>query len=601
MIGRRSHPSWPDWLILMSVVAAITFVPLVVYLRVEPLSPQLYGFWNGQRANFDFFSYYKARILVGLAAVALVGLVAGLITNDSGLRRLPRPAGILLACYAVMVVLSTWTSPFPGVALDGFPDRYEGALVLLAYLVMALASFAACTTPARAHVVITGLAVSAFVAAIVGLLQYMGADPLRAPGGQRLILPSAYQQAAAQLQYPVEARTVYSTLYHYNYVGSYTALVLPFLIALLSARTLPRPTTRFVGDAALPVGLMWLVSGSRGGLTGGVLALVVLGMVRRPRVRVRWLAVAGAAGALVVTIAAVDLATGGRVRARATSVAADLRVLTSGLPPNRQVAPLELSRIDGAEIHVKTPDGALRIRHDAGNLTFFDEEQHPLLLIEEGNSHVRIDDPRFSQVTCILGRINGTSALVLERDGYVLNFLLLESGIRLALKTGRAVSTDPVATLGFAGRETIGSARGYIWSRSLPLLWDTLLLGYGPDTFAMVFPQQDFSGKFLVYGTTDMLVDKVHNLFLQNALNTGALSALALAALFVWYLRTSVRIYARRDPADGTSTHAVGVACLAAVVGYLGAALFNDSVVSVAPVFWVLLGLGMRMNVESFP
>ena len=34
----------------------------------------------------------------------------------------------------------------------------------------------------------------------------------------------------------------------------------------------------------------------------------------------------------------------------------------------------------------------------------------------------------------------------------------------------------------------------------------------------------------------------------------------------------------------------------AAVVGYLGAGIFNDSVVSVAPIFWILLGCGIAVN-----
>ena len=42
----------------------------------------------------------------------------------------------------------------------------------------------------------------------------------------------------------------------------------------------------------------------------------------------------------------------------------------------------------------------------------------------------------------------------------------------------------------------------------------------------------------------------------------------------------------------------VGVAILAAVLGYAVAGLFNDSVVSVAPVFWVLLGIGISINLR---
>ena len=33
-----------------------------------------------------------------------------------------------------------------------------------------------------------------------------------------------------------------------------------------------------------------------------------------------------------------------------------------------------------------------------------------------------------------------------------------------------------------------------------------------------------------------------------------------------------------------------------AIIGYLGAGFFNDSVVPVAPIFWILLGTGIAVN-----
>ena len=39
-----------------------------------------------------------------------------------------------------------------------------------------------------------------------------------------------------------------------------------------------------------------------------------------------------------------------------------------------------------------------------------------------------------------------------------------------------------------------------------------------------------------------------------------------------------------------------GIAIMLGVVGYLAAGIFNDSVVSVAPVFWILLGTGVALN-----
>ncbi len=128
---KRSHASWPDQLVVAAVAATIVVVPLVVYLKVVPLDNELFGFWNGQRANFDFFSFYKSRLVIGLAAVSLTGLLAGIANGQSGLRQLPMVARLTFAGYAVLAIASAWGSPFWNVALNRFPDRYEGLFVLL--------------------------------------------------------------------------------------------------------------------------------------------------------------------------------------------------------------------------------------------------------------------------------------------------------------------------------------------------------------------------------------------------------------------------------------------------------------------------------------
>jgi hypothetical protein len=590
-------PRWSGALATLPVLAAIAVVPLVVYLRVEPLSGDKFDFWSGQSSNYDFFSFYKARLLVGLAVVAAVGLILRLATRTSALSQLPALAGMSLAAYAALAVASTWASPFFDVALDGFPDRYEGLFVLLSYIVVFLASFAAPPTAAALQRVVVWLAGSALVVGVIGVLQYAGVDPFQTALGRVLIVPPGDAGLASLLKYPAEARTVYSTLYHYNYVGSYTALVLPFLVATLTADTISPWARRLAGGAAGLIGLVWLVCGSRAGLFGGGLALVLLAGLRRSILRPRRRALVLSAIALLLAIVAADVVLGGKIRSRATSSAADLGRVLSGAPPRVAAPPLELAAINPASVQLKTPAGVLEVRHEAGILSVHDEEHRELQLATEGETgRFQIADARFPGVEITVGRINRKPAFVVKDQAYVLNFLLLDSGIQLALKTGRAVSPAKAETFGFSGMETLGSARGFIWSRSLPLLRGTLLLGHGPDTFAMVFPQQDFSGKFQVYGTTNIIVDKAHDFFLQTALNTGALSALALVVLFAWYLAMSARTYVRQ-PANGLRG-GIGVACFVSVVGYLGSVLFNDSVVCVAPVFWALLGLGIRVNIE---
>jgi hypothetical protein len=266
----------------------------------------------------------------------------------------------------------------------------------------------------------------------------------------------------------------------------------------------------------------------------------------------------------------------------------DLRALLSpGLRPSP--VPLELVTISGRAIRLRTPAGGLEIRHDAGTLSARDWDQHELRFVTDNpdSGRFRIADERFPDLVCAVGRINGVPSMVVNNLGYALHFLLDGEAIRVALRTGQPVQAGPVDVIGFAGRESLGSARGFIWSRSLPLLRNTLFVGFGPDTFAMAFPQQDFSGKFRAYGSTDVLVDKPHSFYLQTAINTGVLSLLSLVVLFGWSIVAAIRSGPRPD--DG-----FGLAVLVGVVGYLVAACFNDSVVSVAPVFWVLLGAGIR-------
>lgn len=140
----------------------------------------------------------------------------------------------------------------------------------------------------------------------------------------------------------------------------------------------------------------------------------------------------------------------------------------------------------------------------------------------------------------------------------------------------------------------MGSGRGYIWSRSIPLLRDTWFLGHGPDTYAMYFPQQDAVGKLMYLGSTHKIVDKPHNIYLQQAINTGIISLLALLVLWGGYLLQSLIIYWQSDFKDWKAR--AGVAIMAAVAAYLVTGFFNDSVISVAPVFWILLGTGISLN-----
>lgn len=178
-------------------------------------------------------------------------------------------------------------------------------------------------------------------------------------------------------------------------------------------------------------------------------------------------------------------------------------------------------------------------------------------------------------------------------------------GIFLALEDQRLFMVDlrremmidpavPIPSWGFQGWETWGSNRGHIFSRSIPLLPQSLIIGSGSDTFLLRFPTHDIIGNARYHGFPYMLVDKAHNLYLQTALTTGMISALALIALFAYFISTSFYSLIKSPTTQKSFYLRLGI--LASVSAFSVSSLSTDSTVSSTPMFWIILGMGYAIN-----
>lgn len=253
--------------------------------------------------------------------------------------------------------------------------------------------------------------------------------------------------------------------------------------------------------------------------------------------------------------------------------------------------PITDVQIDGGVIVIETRAAELHISIQDDQLVFHDGDGEDVVLnVLEPGVRFSLEDRRFEDYRItVSGNI-----FQLQKGSRVFNFAIEESSFKFINHRGEHVELEPIEAWGFEGRELMGSSRGYIWSRSFPLLRDTLFLGYGPDTYAIYYPQHDYIGKILYLGSMNMIVDKPHNMYLQFGINTGVLSLLVFLVLAGYYAYSSITLYLR---SEFRSYYAVvGVGIFAAVFGYLVTGIFNDSIVSVAPVFWGLLGIGISCN-----
>ena len=177
------------------------------------------------------------------------------------------------------------------------------------------------------------------------------------------------------------------------------------------------------------------------------------------------------------------------------------------------------------------------------------------------------------------------------------NFYFTNEGVKLIGSGGRITESIVAETFEpLDGLEKLASNRGYIWGRTLPMLKRYIIVGSGADNYPIAFPQDDFSAKSNAFSDPNTVVDKPHNLFLQIAANTGVVSLLSLLAALGTYLFNSLKFYSKIT-FDSLEKY-LRASCLISIIGYLAAGMFNDSVVSVAPIFWIILGIGISINIR---
>lgn len=135
----------------------------------------------------------------------------------------------------------------------------------------------------------------------------------------------------------------------------------------------------------------------------------------------------------------------------------------------------------------------------------------------------------------------------------------------------------------------VGSSRMFIYRNSLPLMFERPLLGVGPDNFAEVFPQEDFQE---FKGNQRQIVDKAHSEYIQLGVTTG------LPALFIYLFLISYILFKLKpesfkniDLSREEDQNRFVKSCLFfAIIGYVLQAVLNISVITVAPIYWTVLG-----------
>ena len=601
MANLKNNSKEKSFNFFIPIAFILSIIPLIVRMTIVNLDKNTINIW-GTATQTDLFSQKKAFFLM-IFSIILIGI--GIIFFKKIFSKKDKILNyILIACgvFSLFALLSAIFSKYKEVSFWGIFDRAEGFITIACYMILFIYSIYTFKTTNNYKYIITPILILVFINAFLGIFQYVGQDLIKTSLGTSIVIPSEYQSANSKVNLLYEHGTIYGTFFSYNYMGSFVSIVLPILFCY----------TIFEDDVMYKImsciGTLlsfWLLFGSsaRSGLVG-VLGSVILGVVIfwKPLVK-RWKGMLIGFGILMVLLVGATFASKGNLLSRIPSLATDVFSIfkdTSDFDYTEHT-PVKDIKYSDSITEVVFPNDTLKISYE-NSAPVFKNSKDQIIDYALKDKVLATNNDAFKDITFAFGKLDKNSiisdTLLLRINGnstFLFKLNDTKSFHLMDMSSKQYVDLQYPETFGFKGKEKLGSSRGYIWSRSIPLIKDTVILGTGPDTFAFDFPQGDLIGKYYAYDTPNIVVDKPHNLYLQIAIDYGVIALLAFLAIMIIYIVDSIKLYAFKEHYDERSKMLGAITCLG-VIGYLSAGIFNDSVVSVAPVFWIVLGVGVALN-----
>ncbi len=575
-------------------------IPLIFILVIIPIISRAYVY-DPKLSQFDWFPhltewtdiflYYKS-VFFTITAVVMAFMILGkrFIEDQHAVTAIEFYP---LALYAGLALLSTLFSQYRSYGFAGIYEQFESIWVLLGYCIAAYYAYIFVEEDDVAYLMrwfLVGIALST----ALGLSQALSHDFFRTELGQKIVTSGTQYNS---LDFNFEKDRVYMSLYNPNYVGSYIALVFPVLVCFIlffktgkTANYKLVPILECIASLLMAAGLAFCLikSASKSGIIAVAATFFLFFLILIPRMKKYWyLGIL----ALVVMIGGIFFAD----RALNHLLSDSIQNLFS---KEKTIYALESITVtdkdvvflyNGDELHFRlTENFDLEVTDAAGT---------SLPLEKSDGFRYAIADKRFSDITISQFPIEEHMSMgidILDNTWYFSNDN--ETGEYLHYNLyGKWTKFKMAPSAVFTGREYIATNRGYIWSRTIPLLKKYILLGSGADTFSLVYPNDDYLGMSNC-GYTGQTITKPHNLYLQIGVQTGVISLLAFLAFYLIYFISSFLLYSKCK-LDSYSSK-VGLGIFIGSFGYMVSGIINDSMITVAPIFWAMIGIGISINMQ---
>jgi len=594
--------------LIFFTAVVILLVRMVFYTR-----PMEQFYWSSGGLNADYFSYYKMAAIIICAAVVLIFILYRVFTKTLAIKR--TFLYIPMLAYLLFVILSYVFSEYREFALLGFNGRFEGTLTLISYMVMLFYAINTINSEKNVKYIVYPIAASGFLLSLLGISQAIGRDFFRTTLGNMLILPRVHWDKMDQLSFIFNENQIYQTVYNINYVSFYLTLLLP-IFGLLFIKSIVDGKKEKLSRKIIWGGLVVLLffnligSASSGGYLGMAIVVAAAIVILYRKILSWWKPIAVlTAVALIIGIITLDRwvpelthaikgtimndsqirkgnISAGRSYVDYVEVVSQENTIKMGIDGNELIFKLGFENGIPTELNISDADGMpVELENRNEEKSLYSMIKYPL------------NDSRFKN--CSFGIIlnkDEYNYIVITTDDRPWIFIITDDGIYYVNGIGKRVEMKKIDAIGFKNNQHFGSSRGYIWSRTIPMMKDTFLIGRGADTYCIYFPHNDYAGKYNADLGDNLIVDKPHNMYMHMSVGTGGISLVAFLVLLSVYFVQSFNVYRNRK-FDNFMEYA-GLGIFLGILGFSVSGLVNDSSVSVMPLFYGLFGVGIAINIH---
>ncbi len=574
-------------LLLFPLFLIVVILPLIVKMHTYQSGLNVYDWFSSDDTAYDFFLFYKQWFFVGICGLIILIIIARAFFDKKTLKF--DKIFIPIAVYALLAFLSTLFSQYKSAGLKGSFEQFENIFCLLGYVLVAYYTFLVIQSDKEIKLLLYALTIGILIVNTIGMFQSFGMDFFNTDFGKSLIIEKGLDLEA--LSFVFGKGRSYATLYNPNYVGVFSLMAISLYSVLL---VFTKKVSDYILYSMVIITASFSMFGSRfkAGLVYLVVIVILMVVFLRKELRRRWFILGGVIATMSIAF-----------------------IITNNYSEGSYISSIENAFNDTAnEVGLSKMDSlkdGVSLKYKGNDLTIVVDKEHNLTLIDNNGEEIGyqildeeetgriygIPDLRFKDI--FVGVCN--QDLETEFDFYILigeEFYVFQYDVASDsyLFFNRYGKYSPISTADsaiFDGHERFASGRGYIWSRSIPLLKKYILLGSGADSFINAFPQYDYIA-MSNFGFGGELITKPHCLYLQIGVQTGVLSLISFLIFFAIYAIQSMILYIKNDFSSSTSK--VGLGIFFSIVAFLLGGISNDSSICVSPVFWVMVGLGLVCN-----